>query len=99
MKEQGKTSEELSKVEIRNLSNSEFKLIIKMLKELRRRGDEHKAVRSFYQRLRKYNEEPELKNIIEIKSTLHGINCRLDDTEEHISRLEVRVLEISRIEK
>ena len=42
IKEQNKTSEEQSEVEISNLPSKEFKvMIIKMLKELRRRTDEH----------------------------------------------------------
>ena len=42
MKELDKTPEELSKVEIRNLLNKEFKIIIiKMLKELRLKMNEH----------------------------------------------------------
>ena len=41
MKEQDKTTEELSEVEINYLHNIEFKvMIIKMLKELRRKMDE-----------------------------------------------------------
>ena len=42
MREQDKTPEELSKVEISNLPNKEFKvMIIKMLKDLRRRMNEN----------------------------------------------------------
>ena len=41
MKEQDKTLEELSEVEISNLLDKDFKvMIIKMLNELRRRKDE-----------------------------------------------------------
>ena len=44
--------------------------------------------------------QTELKNIItEIKSTLEGINNRLDDTEEWISELEDRVVKISQAEQ
>jgi len=41
------------------------------------------------------NNQKQMKNIItEIKDTLEGINCRLNDTEEWISKLEYRVAEI-----
>ena len=41
------------------------------------------------------NNQKQVKNIItEIKDTLEGINCRLNDTEEWISKLEYRVEEI-----
>ena len=41
------------------------------------------------------NKQKQMKNIItEIKDTLEGINCRLNDTEEWISKLEYRVAEI-----
>ena len=41
MKEQDKTTEELNEVAISNLPNKEFKeMIIKMLKEFRRKMDE-----------------------------------------------------------
>ena len=42
-----------------------------------------------FNRVRKYNEQPEMKNVItEMKNTLEGINNRLNDTEEWISELE-----------
>ena len=68
-----------------------------MLNELSRRMDEHSE---------KFNKELEnieknqtkLKNTItEIikKTTLDGINCRLDDTEEWIYELKSRVVRIT----
>ena len=49
MKEQDKTpEEELSEVAIGNLPKKEFEvMIVKMIKELRRKMDEHQEVRSF----------------------------------------------------
>ena len=86
IKEQNKTSEEQSEVEISNLPSKEFKvMIIKMLKELRRRTDEHS------EKLEVSNKElenikknqTEMKEIIiKMKNTLKGINNRLDDTEK-----------------
>ena len=41
-----------------------------------------------------------MKNTItEIKNTLEGINSRLDDTEELISKLDDRVMEITQAEQ
>ena len=60
------------------------------------------------EKLEVFNEELEninktqkqVKNtIIEIKNTLEGINCRLNDTEEWISKLEYRVAEITDAEQ
>ena len=54
-KEQDKTLKELNEVEIRNLPNKEFKAIIKMLKGLRKRLNEHSET---VQRARRHKEEP-----------------------------------------
>ena len=80
MKEQD-LSQKLNEMEINNLSDKEFKvMIIKMLTKLRRRMDDHSEN---FSRVRKYFKKSELKNTItEIKNTLEGINGRLDDTEE-----------------
>ena len=46
------------------------------------------------------NNQIEMNNMItEIKNTLEGINSRLDDTEEWISELEDRVVEVAEAEK
>ena len=48
-----------------------------MMKELRRM---HAQSRSFKQRVRKYKEQPEMKNtIIEMKNTLEGVKSRQQD--------------------
>ena len=102
-KEQDKIPEELSEVEISNLPNKEFKvIIIKMFKELRRRLDEQsEKLKVFNKELENIKrKQKEIKNIItEIKSTLEGINSRLDDTEEWINKLEERVVEITEAEQ
>ena len=101
MKEQDKTSEkELKEVEISNLLDKEFKLmIIKILNKFRVRMDEHSE--NFDKELENINkDQTELRNIrTEIKNTLEGINSRLDDTEEQISELEDRVVEIIQAEQ
>ena len=75
------------------ISNKLGKMIIKKLKKLCRRKEEHSE---------KFNKELEnikkgqidLKNaIIEIKVTLEGINSRLDDTEEQTIEVEDRIWE------
>ena len=89
MKKQDKTwNKELSEVEISNLPNKEFKvMIIKMLNKLRRRMDEHSE--NFNKDLENIRKnQTELKNTItDIKNILEGINSRLDDTKEWISKL------------
>ena len=84
MKEQDKTPEEkLNEVEINNLPNKEFKVIvIKMLQKLRRRMDEqNEKLNKELQNIKK--NQTNLRNTItEIKNTLEGFNSRLDDTEE-----------------
>ena len=67
-----------------------------MLNELRRRTEEHSEN---FNRVRKCKEEhnraEEYKNTkTEIKNTLEGINSRFNDTEEWISELEDRAVEI-----
>ena len=99
-KEQDKTpEEELSKVEISNLSDKKSKLmIIKMFNELGRRMDEHSE--KFNKELENIKYQMELKNMItEIKNTVEGINSRLDNTEEQISELKDRVVEITQAEQ
>ena len=70
-------------MEIRNLPYKEFKvMIIKMLKELRGRMDEH--TEKFHRELENIKKnQRELKNTItEIKNILEGINHILDDTKK-----------------
>ena len=40
-----------------------------------------------------------MKNTLEKKNTLEGINSRLDDTEDQISNLEDKVVEITQTEQ
>ena len=87
MKEQDKNSEEdLSEVEIANLLKKEFKVMtVKMIRELRRRmDDQSKKLEVFLKRVRPLkNNKTEMTNAItEMKNTLKGNYCRLNDTEE-----------------
>ena len=92
MNEQGKTPEEqLSEMEIGNLPEKEFRvMIVKMIHELGRRMDsQSEKLREIFNRVRNYKEQPELKNIItEMNQTLEEFNSRINEVEEWISRLE-----------
>ena len=103
-KEQDKTPEEqLSEVEIGNQPEKEFTvMIIKMIKELRRRMDAQseklEVVNKELENIK--NNQTETKNTIsEMKNTLEGINSTLNDTDEQISELEDRVVEITATEQ
>ena len=76
-------------------------MIIKMLKELKRRMNEQsEKVEVFNKELENTKKNhTDLKSTTEIKNTLERINSRLDDTEEWISKLEDRVLEITQAEQ
>ena len=79
MKEQIKTPEkELNKIEVSNLSDSEFKtLVIRMLKELSEHLNNIKKIQS------------EIKDtLIEMKNNLQGNNSRVDEAENQINNLE-----------
>ena len=97
MKQQDKTPGELSEVEIGDLPEKEFRLmIVKMIKELGRRMDaQSKKLEVFNQELENINNQTKMKNTItEMKNTLDGIHSRLNDTEERIGELEDRAVEI-----
>ena len=80
VKEQGKTPEEQpSEVEIGNLPEKEFRvMIVKMIQELGKRMDaQSEKLQEDFNRVRKYKEQPEMKNtIIEMKNTLEGVKSR-----------------------
>ena len=46
-------------------------------------------------RTRKYKNQLDQKNITELKNTLEGTNSRISDTEECISDLKNRIMEIT----
>ena len=76
-------------MEISNLPNEEFKvMIIMVLTKLGRRIDEYS--KNFNKELEKiyiYNQSGLKNAITEMKNTLERINGRLDDTKEHLSDL------------
>ena len=70
-----------------------------MFKELRRRLDEQSKKLEFFNRVRKYKEEPEMKNTVtEIKKKLDGISSRVNLTDEQIHKLEDSAVEITQAE-
>ena len=79
MKEQIKTPEkELNKMEISNLSDTEFKtLVIRMLKELSEDLNSTKEIQS-----------ESKQTLTEIKNNLQGNNRRLDEAKNQINDLE-----------
>ena len=79
MKEQNKTPEkELNKVEISNLSDTEFKtLVIRMLKELSEDLNSIKMIQSEM-----------TDTLIEIKNNRQGINSTVDEAKNQINDLE-----------
>ena len=80
MKEQIKTpAKELNKMEISNLSDAEFMaLVIMMLKELSEDLNSIKKIQS------------EMKDTLEIKNNLEGINSRVDEAKNQTSNLEYK---------
>jgi len=57
-------------------------MIVKMIKELRRRRDKQREKLEVLPK-RKYKEQPEIKNTIaEMKTTLEGSSNRLNDAQE-----------------
>ena len=79
MKEQIKTPEkQLNKMEISNLSDAEFKiLVIRLLEELSEDLNSIKKIQS------EMNDSP-----IEIKNNLQGNNSRVDEAENQINDME-----------
>ena len=93
MKKQDKTPEkQLNEVEIGNLPEKEFRImIVKMIQELgkRREAKVEKMQEMFNKDLEELkNEQTEMNNTItEMKTTLEGINSRITEAEERISDL------------
>ena len=105
MKEQDKTPEkQLNEVEIGNLPEKEFRImIVKMIQDLRRRMEA--KIEKMQEMFNKDQEElnnkqTEMNNTItEMKTTLEGINSRRTKAEERISDLEHRTVEFTAAEQ
>ena len=112
MKEQDKTpKKQLNEVEIGNLPEKEFRImIVKIIQDLGKRMEAkiEKMQEMFNKDLEKLKTKhiEELKNkqtemnsaITEMKNTLEGINSRITEAEERISDLEDRIVEFTATE-
>ena len=105
MKEQDKTAEkQLNEVEISNLPEKEFRImIVKMIQDLRKRMEAKikKMQEMFNKDLEELKDkQTEMNNtIIEMKTTLEGINSRITEAEERITDLEDKIVEITTAEQ
>ena len=105
MKEQDKTpKKQLNKVEIGNLPEKEFRImIVKMIQDVGKRMEAkvEKMQEMFNKDLGELKNKPsEMNNtIIEMKNTLEGINSRITEAEEQISDLEDRMVEFTAAEQ
>ena len=113
MKEQDKTPEkQLNEVEIGNLPEKEFRImIVKMIQHLRKRMEAkiEKMQEMFKKDLeelkKKYREELKTKQtqinntVTKMKNTLEGINSRITEAKERISDLEDRTVEFTATEQ
>ena len=95
MKEQTRNTEvQINEEEIGKLYEKEFRIMIKMIKNLENKME--KMQESFNKDLEELkNKHTETNNTItEIKNTLEGINSRISESEERISELEDKMVEI-----
>ena len=103
MKEQDKTPEEqLSEVEISNLPEKEFRvMLVKMIQDLGKRMEAKikKIQKNVLKKPRRTKEQTEMNNTIIKMNTLEGINSRITEAEEWISELKGRMVEISAVEQ
>ena len=105
MKEQDKTPEkQLNEVEIGNLPQKEFRImIVKMILDLEKRMEAkiEKMQVMFNKDLEELkNKQTEINNTItERKNTLEGINSRITEVEEQINDLEDRIVEFTATEQ
>ena len=105
MKEQDKTQEQqLNEVEIDNLPEKEFRImIVKMIQDLGKRMEA--KIETMQEMFNKdleeiKNKQTEMNNAItEMKTTLEGINSRITEGEERISDLEDKIVEFTAVEQ
>ena len=96
MKVQGKISlEKINEEEIGSLPEKEFRIMrVKMIRNLGNRME--KIQETFNKDVEVNRKQKLMKNTInEIKNSLQGINSRITKTEEWISDLEDKILEIT----
>ena len=101
-KEQVNSQEQLSEVEIGNLPEKEFRvMIVNMIQDLRKRmvAQTEKIQEMFNKELEDSKNKQMNSTISEMKNTLVGINSRINEGEEQISKLEDRMVEITAVEQ
>ena len=97
MKGQDKIQEkQLNEVEIGNIPEKQFRLIVKIIKNLGKRMET--KIKKMQERLTKGLEELKNKQT-EINNTLEGINSKITEAEERINDLEDRKVEITTAEQ
>ena len=105
MKKQDKIPEkQLNEVEIGNLPEKEFRImIVKMIQDLgiRMEAKNEKIQEMFNKNLEELkNKQTEMTNTItEMKTTLEGINSRIIEADEQISDLEDRMVKFTAAEQ
>ena len=105
MKEQDKTPEkQLNEVEIGNLPEKEFRImILKMIQDLGKTMEAkiEKMQEMFNKGLEELKNKQTEKNntITEMKTTLEGINSRITEAEEEISELGDKMVEFTAAEQ
>ena len=105
MKEQDKTPEkQLNEVEIGNLPEKEFRIVIvKMIRDLRKRMvAKIKKIQEMFNKDQEEfkNKQTEMNDTItEMKTTLEGIKSRITEAKEGISDLEDRMVEFTAAEQ
>ena len=101
MKEKGKNPpDQTNEEEIGSLPEKEFSaMIVKMIQNLGNRME--KIQETFYKELEELkSKNPMMNNTInEIKNSLEGIKRRITETEEQISDLEHKIVEITTTEQ
>ena len=99
MKEQDKTPEkQLSEVEIGNLLEKEFRImIVKMIQDLGKKMEARiKKMQEMFNKDLKEQKNKQINNTVtEVKNTLEGINSRITEAEKWISDLEDTMIEIT----
>ena len=96
MKEQIRNTElQTNEEEIGKLPEKQFRMIIKMIKNLENKIEKiQESINKYLEELK--NKHTETYNTItEFKNTLEGINSRLLEAEEQISELEDKMVEIT----
>ena len=96
MKEQTRNTEvQINEEEIRKVPEKEFRMIVKMIKNLENKMEKmQESINKDLEELKNIHTRTN-STITEIKNTLEGINSRISEAEEQISELEDKMVEIT----